>query len=164
MTELYEVHKPVLDDLTGRFLTFYIGDAIYGIGLSRVIEIISVQDITRIPNLPLYIKGIINLRGKIVPVMDIRLRFGLPEKSYDDLTCIIVVNMDDMTIGLIADQVHEVTAAEDTVLTELPDFNEKSSGTYLESIGKMGSELVLNIDCRRLFYEDQPSPDHASCR
>lgn len=164
MTDLYEVQKPVLDDLSGRFLTFYIGDAIYGIGLSRVIEIISVQDITRIPNLPLYIKGIINLRGKIVPVMDIRLRFGLPEKSYDDLTCIIVVNMDDMTIGLIADQVHEVTAAEDTVLTELPDFNENSSGTYLESIGKMGSELILNIDCRRLFYEDQPSPDHASCR
>jgi purine-binding chemotaxis protein CheW len=163
MSDLYEAHQPIHDDLTGRFLTFYIGDAIYGIGLSRVIEIISVQEITRIPNLPSYIKGIINLRGKIVPVMDIRLRFGLSEKSYDDLTCIIVVNMDDMNIGLIADQVHEVTAAEDTVLTELPEFNDKSACTYLESIGKLGSDLVLNIDCRRLFYDDRPSPDSESC-
>ncbi len=164
MSDIYHVQEPAYDDLAGRFLTFYINDVIYGIGLSMVIEIISIQEITRIPNLPAYTKGIINLRGKIVPVIDVRLRFGLPEKEYDDMTCIIVVHLDDMNIGLIADQVYEVTAAEDTMLRSLPEFNDKKSSTFLESIGKLGSDLILNIDCRRLFYEDLPSQDHEPCR
>lgn len=154
MSEPAEKFNRIQDDLYGRFLTFYIGDSIYGIGLSKVLEIMSVQTITRIPNVPAYIKGIINLRGKIVPVMDVRLRFGLLEKSHDDLTCIVVVNMDDMNIGMIVDQVSEVTAADDETLAELPEFSSSKSSTFLESIGKIGSELVLNIDCHRFFYDD----------
>ena len=158
MSDCAEKLNKIHDDLYGRFLTFYIGDSTYGIGLSKVLEIISVQAITHIPNVPSYIKGIINLRGKIVPVIDVRLRFGLPEKSYDDLTCIVVVNMDDMNIGMIVDQVSEVTAAEDETLTDLPEFSNSKSSTFLESIGKIGSDLVLNIDCRRFFYDEAASP------
>ena len=79
-----------LDELSNRSLTFLIGDVVYGIELSHVIEIISIQPITPVPALPAYIKGIINLRGKVVPVIDVRLKFNQEERAYDEKTCIIV--------------------------------------------------------------------------
>ena len=81
------------DDLTGRFLTFYIDNAVYGIELTHVIDIISAQEVTNVPSTPAYVKGIINLRGSIVPVIDVRLKFNIPEREYDDHTCFIVVDM-----------------------------------------------------------------------
>ena len=81
-----------LDELSNRSLTFLIGDVVYGIELSHVIEIISIQPITPVPALPAYIKGIINLRGKVVPVIDVRLKFNQEERAYDEKTCIIAVS------------------------------------------------------------------------
>ncbi|MEF9976118.1 MAG: chemotaxis protein CheW, partial [Oscillospiraceae bacterium] len=80
------------DDLDGKYLTFFIGEATYGVELINVIEIISVQNITNVPGIPGYIKGIINLRGRIVPVIDVRTKIGLEERAYDERTCIIVIS------------------------------------------------------------------------
>lgn len=144
----------VMDDLQGKFLTFYIEDTIYGIELMHVIEIISVQNATRIPNVPAYIKGIINLRGKIVPVIDVRLKFKQSERAYDEKTCIIVVVIEDMQVGLIVDRVSEVVTVDHAELADPPELGTTSNEKYLQSIATVGERVVLNIDCHKFFHSD----------
>jgi purine-binding chemotaxis protein CheW len=141
----------VLDDLSGKYLTFMIQDTIYGIELLNVIEILSIQAITRVPRIPDYIKGIINLRGRIVPVIDMRIKFNQPEKSYDERTCIIVIELNDMQVGLIVDQVSEVLTVDNSELEEIPQFSSINNSQYLKSIGKLPSKLILNIDCEMIL-------------
>ena len=93
------VAEEALDELRDRFLTFYIEDTFYSIELCHIIEIISIQLTTYVPGLPEYFKGIINLRGKVVPVIDVRLKFGQPPREYDDKTCIIIVTIHDMPVS-----------------------------------------------------------------
>ena len=148
------VDEEVLDDLKGRYLTFYIGDTFFGIELLHVIEIISVQPITRVPNLPAYIKGIINLRGKVVPVIDVRLKFNQEEIEYDDKTCIIIVTIDDMHVGLIVDSVAEVVSISKTENAPPPKLGSTSTDNYLSSIAKVGNHVIMNIDCQKFFQSD----------
>ncbi len=144
----------VMDDLQGKFLTFHIEDTIYGIELLHVIEIISIQNATRIPNVPTYIKGIINLRGKIVPVIDVRLKFKQSERVYDEKTCIIVVVIEDMQVGLIVDRVSEVVTVDQAELANPPELGTTSNEKYLQSIATVGEKVVLNIDCHKFFHSD----------
>ncbi len=144
----------VMDDLQGKFLTFHIEDTIYGIELLHVIEIISIQNATRIPNVPTYIKGIINLRGKIVPVIDVRLKFKQSERAYDEKTCIIVVVIEDMQVGLIVDRVSEVVTVDQAELANPPELGTTSNEKYLQSIATVGEKVVLNIDCHKFFHSD----------
>lgn len=141
------------DDLTGRFLTFYIDNAVYGIELTHVIDIISAQEVTNVPSTPAYVKGIINLRGSIVPVIDVRLKFNIPEREYDDHTCFIVVDIDDMQVALVVDTVDEVVNLDNQVTASLPEFNNVNTKEYLRSISKVDNHLVLNLDCEK-FLED----------
>lgn len=142
-----------LDDLNGRYLSFYIDDTFYGIELFHVTEIISIQPITFVPSLPVYIKGIINLRGKVVPVIDVRLKFGQEERPYDDKTCIIVVLVEDMQVGLIVDSVAEVVSINDGQSNTLPELGRQGE-RYLSSISKIGDRSILNIDCNKFFQND----------
>lgn len=141
------------NDLAGKYLTFLIEDAIYGVSLEYVIEIITIQHVATVPGLPAFIKGIINMRGRIVPVLDVRLRIGVPERAYDDRTCIIVIEFDDTMIGMIVDSVNEVATYVSDDLSALPEFTNINSKKYLSSISKIGDKLVLNLDCRQ-FLED----------
>lgn len=143
-----------LDDLMGRFLTFYIGDTIYGVELLHVLEIISIQAITSVPKVPNYIKGIINLRGKIVPVVDVRLKLGKEEREYDERTCIIVVSIDEMSVGLIVDRVSEVVDIDNVGLSAPPELSSSSTNQYLSSIAKIEDKVILNIDLERFFFEE----------
>lgn len=142
------------DDLVGKFLTFQIEKSIYGIELFHVIEIISIQSITTVPHVPSYIKGIINLRGKIIPVVDVRLKFSLPERAYDDKTCIVVVNVSDLNVGLIVDNVSEVASVESENLSGLPEFNKVNINKFLKSISKTPTHVILNIDCEKFLYDE----------
>lgn len=142
------------DDLNGRFLTFYIGDSVFGLELMHVIEIISVQSATGVPNVPSYIKGIINLRGKIVPVIDVRLKFNQEQRAYDDKTCIIVVVIEEMHVGLIVDRVSEVVTVAQEDLAPPPEMGAGGSAGYLGSVSQVGNRVVLNIDCQRFFRTD----------
>lgn len=141
------------DDLTGRFLTFYTDNAVYGIELTHVIDIISAQEVTNVPSTPAYVKGIINLRGSIVPVIDVRLKFNIPEREYDDHTCFIVVDIDDMQVAIVVDTVDEVVNLDNQVTASLPEFNNVNTKEYLRSISKVDNHLVLNLDCEK-FLED----------
>lgn len=143
------------DTQKGRYLTFTLDNETYGIEILHVIEIIGIQAITLIPEMPDYIKGIINLRGKIIPLMDVRIRFKKPEKEYNDRTCVIVVDIEQMSVGLIVDRVSEVlTIAEDSIV-EPPQMNMGYPNRYLKKIGKVGSEVKLLLDCTKLLTEEE---------
>ncbi len=151
--DILAADEAMQDDLNGHFLTFYLDQTCYGIELSHVIEIVSVQPITPVPSLPPYIKGLINLRGKVVPVIDVRLKFGQPERPYDDKTCIIVVMIEEMQIGLIVDLVVEVVAIGENQQGTPPELGRQGE-RYLSSIAKVDSRVILNIDCQKFFQSD----------
>lgn len=142
------------DDLTGRFLTFYVDNAVYGIELIHVVDIISAQEVTAVPSTPMYVKGIINLRGSIVPVIDVRLKFNLMEREYDDRTCFIVIDISDMQVALVVDTVAEVVDLDNQVTASLPEFNNVNTKQYLRSISKVEDHLVLNLDCEKFLQDD----------
>jgi len=141
------------DTQRGRYLTFPIGDESYGIEIRYVTEIIGMQPITPVPELPDYIQGIINLRGKIIAVMDARIRFKKPFQEYNDRTCVIVIDIKDSTIGFIVDSVSEVLSIADEDIVPPPDI-QKVSDKYIKSIGKTAGEIKLLLDCEKLLNEE----------
>lgn len=143
-----------IDDLENRLMTFFIKDVVYGIQLRHVIEIISIQYITKVPNVPEYVKGIINLRGKIVPVVDTRLKIGIEETEYDAKTCIIVIMIGEMQIGLIVDSVNEVVTITKDAITRMPDISEQKTKKYLQSVTKMNDQMILHLDLDYLINDD----------
>ena len=143
------------DTQKGRFLTFSLGKESYGIEIKYVTEIIGIQPITEIPELPEYIKGIINLRGKIIPVMDVRLRFKKEPKEYNDRTCVIVIDIKDISIGLIVDSVSEVLTIPEQDIVEPPQMNKGFNNRYIKGIGKVGNDVKLLLDCEKLLTEDE---------
>ncbi|KGK88692.1 chemotaxis protein CheW [Desulfosporosinus sp. HMP52] len=144
----------VEDTQKGKFLTFCMGNEYYGIEIKYVTEIIGLQPITEIPEMPEYIKGIINLRGKIIPVMDVRLRFKKPYRAYNDRTCIVVIEIRAVSIGLIVDSVSEVIAISDEEIVTPPNVA-REGNRYIKGIGKVGSDVKLLLDSDRLLNETE---------
>lgn len=156
MENMYEENLEIEEDTQkSRYLTFSIGKETYGVEIKYVIEIIGIQTITEIPELPEYIKGIINLRGKIIPVMDVRLRFKKEPIEYNDRTCVIIVDINDTSIGLIVDKVAEVIIIPDQDIVEPPQMNKGSKNRYIKNMGKVGDDVKLLLDCERLLTEDE---------
>jgi purine-binding chemotaxis protein CheW len=143
------------DTQKGRFLTFSLGKESYGIEIKYVTEIIGIQPITEIPELPEYVKGIINLRGKIIPLMDVRLRFKKEPKEYNDRTCVIVIDINDISIGLIVDSVSEVLTIPEHDIVEPPQMNKGFNNRYIKNIGKVEKEVKLLLDCEKLLTQDE---------
>src|SRR5690606_4025743 len=137
------------DTQKGRFLIFTIDRETYGVEIKYVTEIIGIQTITEIPELPDYVKGIINLRGKIIPVMDVRLRFKKEPQPYNDRTCIIVIEIHNLSIGLIVDKVVEVLSIPDQDIIEPPQVGKGFHNRYVKNIGKVGDEVKLLLDCEK---------------
>ncbi len=140
------------DTQKGKFLTFSMGSETYGIEVRYVIEIIGIQPMTEVPELPEYIRGIINLRGKIIPVMDVRLRFKKPFREYNDRTCVIVIDIDDANVGLIVDSVSEMLSIPEEEIVDPPEAN-KTGNRYIKGIGKVGNEIKLILDCHKLLND-----------
>ena len=143
------------DTQKGKFLTFLLGKEYYGIEIMYVTEIIGIQAITEVPELPEYVKGIINLRGKIIPVMDVRLRFKKPFREYNDRTCVIVVDIMEASIGIIVDSVSEVLSIPDGDIVSPPEASKGFNNRYIKGIGKVGNEVKLILDCNTLLNEDE---------
>lgn len=152
MNDFIEVTNDIDEDsLKGRFLSFLIDKETYGIEIKHVTEIVGIQVITEMPEMPDYVKGIINLRGIIIPVIDVRLRFSMHQKEYDDRTCVIVVDFNGVTIGLIVDSVSEVINLTEERIVELPRNSIGMSNRYVKNIGKAGSHVILLLDCEQLL-------------
>ncbi|MDF2539477.1 MAG: cheW4 [Herbinix sp.] len=155
MTDINDNNLEMEEDTQkDRYLTFSLGKEYYGIEIRYVTEIIGIQTITEIPELPLYVKGIINLRGKIIPVIDVRLRFKKEPKEYNDRTCVIVIDINNLSIGLIVDSVAEVLTILQQDIVEPPQLN-GGLNRYISSIGKVGNDVKLLLDCERLLSEEE---------
>ena len=152
---LEEVIETSEDTQKGKFLTFSIGKESYGIEIKFVTEIIGIQDITEVPELPDYVKGIINLRGKIIPVIDVRLRFRKETKEYNDRTCIVVIDIKEVSVGLIVDNVAEVINLDDSNIVQPPNVKTGFHNRYIRGIGKVGNEVKLLLDCDKLLNDDE---------
>ncbi len=143
------------DTQKGRYLIFSLGNESYGIEIQYVTEIIGIQTIIEVPEVPDYVKGIINLRGKIIPVMDVRLRFKKEAREYIDRTCVIIVDIQELSIGLIVDSVSEVLTIPEEDMVDPPQLNKGNNSRYIKSIGKVGNDVKLLLDCEKLLSEDE---------
>ena len=143
------------DTQKGKFMTFRTGNEYYGISISYVNEIIVMQPITAIPEAEDYIKGLINLRGKIIPVIDVRIRFEMSQKDYTDRTCIIVINVKSTTIGLIVEEIAEVDTIMDSDIMPPPTLGHKGKeqNKYVYGLAKTGDTVKLLLDPERLIED-----------
>jgi purine-binding chemotaxis protein CheW len=155
MTELPDkTDQPVtaVVDKDGKYLTFTMANEEYGIGILKIKEIIGMMPITTVPQTPEFVKGIINLRGKVIPVIDLRLRFGIKAIDYTERTCIIVVeiegNAETIQIGIVVDAVSEVLNVHEANIEETPTFGTKLRTDYILGMAKMegGVKILLDID------------------
>ncbi|WP_035238498.1 chemotaxis protein CheW [Desulfobacter vibrioformis] len=137
---------------TGKYLTFSLESEEYGIGILKVKEIIGMLPITSVPRTPEFVKGVINLRGKVIPVIDLRLKFDMKSICYNDRTCIIVVEIDasgsTVLIGIVVDTVSEVLNIKEDDIEETPAFGTKLDTRYILGMAKQekGVKILLNID------------------
>jgi len=145
------------DTQKNKFLTFSLGNEIYGIEIKYVTEIIGIQPVTEVPELPNYVRGIVNLRGKIIPVIDVRLRFKKPFMEYSDRTCVIVIDIEEISIGLIVDSVCEVLVIPEDEIVPPPSVNGGASNKYIKGIGKVDNSIKLILDCDKLLKEEELS-------
>ncbi|MDE6357103.1 MAG: chemotaxis protein CheW [Eubacteriales bacterium] len=147
----YEEHSQD-DTIKNKYLTFIIEDEIFGIDIAHVMEIIPVPAITWMPENPEAIKGIINLRGSIIPVIDVRLRFEKEEREYDELTCIIVIEYEDNHIGMIVDTVNEVLYIPKNLTSHPPNAKLKYQNKFIKAIGKVNGKVQLLLDLDKFLY------------
>ncbi len=137
---------------TGKYLTFILAEEEYGIGILKVKEIIGMMPITSVPRTPDFVKGVINLRGKVIPVIDLRLKFTMGEIDYNERTCIIVVEIDTenetVLIGIVVDAVSEVLNIQEEEIEDAPSFGTQLSTDYILGMAKMegGVKILLDID------------------
>lgn len=141
-----------IDDM---YLTFELGDEIYGIGIKYVTEIVGIQNITEVPDMPNFVKGVVNLRGQVIPVVDVRLRFHMEEREYDERTCIVVVNIDDVQLGLVVDTVNEVMTISSSSISPPPKVAAANSAQYIKGMGKIGDSVKILLDGQKLLFENE---------
>lgn len=139
--------------LDNKYLIFLIDDTMYSFPLASALEILTMQPITKLPMVSSDIKGIINLRGKVIPVLDVRQKLGLPEKEYDSKTSIIVLDIHGMHIGLIVDIVSDVMLVKSENIIPPPKKTAESRN-YISSVTHIDDKIVLNLDCDLFFNEE----------
>ncbi|MDZ7908481.1 MAG: chemotaxis protein CheW [Gemmobacter sp.] len=141
------------DNVDDMYLTFAIGGEEYGVGIGGVSEIVGMQRIMPIPDMPAYIRGVINLRGKVIPLMDVRLRFGMPERAHDDRTVIIVMEVDDAPIGLIVDAVREVLEIAPAQVDRPNQLGRGSGASVIAGIGRLDERVAVLLDTATLVSD-----------
>ncbi len=135
----------------GKYLTFVLGDEEYGIEILKVREIMGVIGVTAIPQAPDYVKGIINLRSRVIPIIDLRLKFMMPPRDYDKETCFIVVNVKERLIGIAVDTVSEVLDIEDDDIDDSPTFGGSVNTEFILGIGKVAEKVVLLLEINKVL-------------
>lgn len=145
------------ESVINKVLTFNIGEQIYGIEIPYVREIIDVPAITVVPGVPHYIRGIINVRSKVVPVMDVRARFGKGEIPYNERTCTIIVDLNGASVGLIVDEVLDVLPIMQKHIAKTPDLNSVNTSHFISYILEMNDGIKLVLDVQKLIYDKDMS-------
>ncbi|MBU1086731.1 MAG: chemotaxis protein CheW [Candidatus Omnitrophica bacterium] len=138
----------------GKYLTFALRNEEYGLEILKVREIIGLMEITAIPNVPAYVRGVINLRGKVIPVIDLRLKFNLKEVDYTNETCVIVLNVNDLIMGIIVDRVCEVLDIAQQSIEPSPNFGANMRNDFIIGMGKIGDKVKILLNIERILTED----------
>lgn len=155
-TATKELHQQIgLSGDGSQFLTFNLGEELYGVDILRVQEIKGYTTVTKIPNTPSHIKGVLNLRGTIVPIIELRTKFNMPTIDYTAFTVIIVVVVRDKVMGLVVDAVSDVLNIDKKDIQPAPQFGAKVDVSFLNGIGKSGDKLVALLDMDRLLLDDE---------
>ncbi|MFO7985842.1 MAG: chemotaxis protein CheW [Desulfatiglandaceae bacterium] len=146
-------------DKEGKYLTFTLAEEEYGIGILKIKEIIGMMPITTVPQTPEFVKGVINLRGKVIPVVDLRLRFGMGEIEYNERTCIIVVEIQGeseiVLIGIVVDSVSEVLNIKADEIEDTPTFGTKLNTQYILGMAKMEGSVKILLDIDRVLRSEE---------
>jgi purine-binding chemotaxis protein CheW len=140
------VEKKEISDIEGKFLTFVLGEEIYGIEILKAREIIGLMDITTVPQTPDYMKGVINLRGKVIPVIDLRKKFSMQEGVHTQETCVIVVEVNSSSIGLIVDSVSEVSDITGEEIENAPSYGQGIDTSFIMGLGKVKNKIIILLD------------------
>ena len=133
------------------FLAFKLGDEEYGVDILRVQEIRSYESPTRMVNAPGHILGVVNLRGVIVPILDMRIKFGLPDVRYDSFTVVIVLNIGDQVMGMVVDAVSDVTNLTPEQLRPVPEFSGAIDSTAVMALGSVGDRMLILLDIEKVL-------------
>jgi purine-binding chemotaxis protein CheW len=153
--ELLDDDEDNEDTQANKYLFFKIGKESYGIGIRYVIEIIELQNISSVPDMPPYVKGVINLRGKVIPIVDLRLRFDMEEREYDNRTCIIVTEVDHVLVGFLVDTVEEVVVIAEKDIAPPPKFKSISGrDQYISGMGKAGDAIKILVNVEKLVRDE----------
>ncbi len=142
------------NSVLGKVMTFHIGDQVYGIEIQYVTEIIEMQHITKVPHVPPYIKGIINVRSKVVPIVDIRTRFGKEEIPYTNRTCIINLTYNDLSIGIIVDSVADVEDIHSHDISATPENRSVNTNSFIQYMIRSGDDVKLILDVAKLLDDE----------
>jgi len=148
------------DSRTGKYLAFHLGREEFAIQVLKVREIMGIQDITAVPQTPVFVKGVINLRGKVIPVVDLRLKFGLPEVEYTQRTCIIVVQIQGMEggislTGIVVDEVSEAVNVAASEIEDTPDFGDGVSTPYILGMAKSKGKVKILLDIDKVLQAQE---------
>jgi purine-binding chemotaxis protein CheW len=141
------------NNLTDKYLTFHLDEEYYGIHIKDITEIIGMHAITDVPGTSSHIKGVINLRGNVIPVLDVRIRFEMPERNYDERTCIIVVNYEETAVGLIVDSVNEVLDISPKNIEAAPKMGSRSD-SFIVGIAKVAGQVKILLDIHKLLFDE----------
>ncbi len=139
----------------GKFLTFVLGNEEYGVEILRVREIIGLMDITTVPQTPDYMKGVINLRGKVIPVIDLRLKFSMQEEEHTQETCVIVAEVNNTSIGIIVDSVSEVLDIKSDEIEETPSFGQGIDTDFIMGMGKTREKIIILLDIEVVLSSEE---------
>lgn len=151
LTGTNQSHAAELDGMKGRYLTFLVDNQTFGIPIADVVQIVGVQEITKVPEYPSYAKGIINLRGSIIPLIDMRLRFHKEDKEYNERTCVIVTNIGGRSIGLVVESVDEVSALGDDEISPPPAVSADYTNRFLTGVGIHNKKIILLLDTQMIL-------------
>lgn len=143
--------------LENKFLTFYINNELYGIPVDQIREIIAMMKITPVPKTPDYIKGVINLRGIIIPLIDIRIKFNMGITEETMYTAIIICHVHDMNLGFIVDRVEDVLIIEDEHLAKSPQFDASIDTSFIRSVAEVDETVIMILDVEKIFETNELS-------
>ncbi len=138
-----------------RYLTFFVADEQYGVDISRIKEIIAPVNITHIPKTPPYVKGVINLRGSVIPVVDVRLKFNMEEKEMDIETAIIIYEINKVSIGFIVDNVEDVLLIDSKNISDAPSFGSNIDTSFVESVAEVENDVIMLLNLEKIFEAEE---------
>lgn len=156
-----EVH-PVLDDTDeegdddsqrNKYLTFRIGKEEYALSIAEVVEIVGILPVTEVPDMPAFVRGVVNLRGRVIPAIDVRLRFCMEPRAYDPRTCVVVVDLKGITAGLIVDTVSEVQTISPGAISNAPVVQQGRQSRFVKGLGRVEDSVKILLDLDKLLLD-----------